>query len=1177
MILGEKTRILAFLLLTFWLAVNPVYTKDISEATSHNPQNEQLHEEGIVKVTLPIELVRSQAKSALLISEENPEAYVKSIDRFDMDPMQDLLIVSGVAALPASVVYDMREIAGGGDFPVEHKFNISVRFPSARKLALTRYFSLEIVEFKIDGQNYLSAFNRVSQYLVGLLVNTSFMEWVLKEGEAPTLEEKNLAAQIQHLINSKTLLFRGNNVSFKLDLSQIDALKDFAELEELRVWNISPVLIKGTNRVALQIEAGLGKPATAWFDAVKARGESEEESLEEARRSLYAEFGDKEKLSKELKEYAGLMKDQFNFPLWEERQVRFFESVENNVTSRVREGLDSKNELFKADPVAQYDFVKEETKAYIVQQLTELKVRTMSFLKMKTGGSNGAKLPFLEKRLSQDTLSQGIRFVRDFEFENEQMFPELEAVIAPHLPGVILRGVMNMDINVFMEMGLEGEGIQWSAAPWRPAQDTWGSGLPFEVALRLHSFDGGILGLDVVNFSILSGSEKTSLSKASGHGDLMATWTKMAIVETLTTMAIEDPLAVTEGEEGPVVEDNPGPYARTLSKIEEQGKIYQRELSRMFEGDLEALVKLAQIDIENNPFNSAGAQEASTKLRYLFQDIIKYDDSTEMLTFKLDPKIVSETILASENSVQVWNIEALYDSVLNQTYVELAMGDGVRSKKYIDNLFNRREYKDSQDFVGVDESRKQSESDLILAMDLQHFENFLNHIFTEAAVEQQKSVNAQLRSDVEQSHYIINDLNIDAVENGQLSMKMTATMIEKSKKGAIRRLFSNSDWDVNKKTVAVQAKLNISVEELKKYRDRIKLSPNEVFFGDELLRLDLVQAGVKFSGDTSTLDKMVNLVASDINFKGGVVKKIKTVLLNFLHKYLNDQDPKKNGNTTLGGVKLNRYAKLLAHDEEILIQLNPHMTGVAFDIRLVNNQTFNGLPAGIIVDKTKNRLEFHLSTSGNLAAVDKGELLRIMVKSRELFEPFLGDDLTAFRDNGALINLNDAVLFNSDYTKLSLLHRLKRVMKNYSGVMDIIKPDTSVVDQINRNLGTQFGVTSGEYNGRSLTASGVEIMYFLSAATLLKSQMLKFIENAKRLEVDGQVTFIGPMQAKIAEINTRIIAPLLQTYEKNFKTRNERIVKKGITDWNHTYFPDAHYCEGVYRFVKKWSEKSGSL
>ncbi|MCR9204375.1 MAG: hypothetical protein NXH75_07355, partial [Halobacteriovoraceae bacterium] len=80
MILGERLRIFSFLLVTFWLAVNPVYTRDISEATAINPLKDERAEEGIVKITLPIELIRSEAKKALLISDSNPEAYVKSID-----------------------------------------------------------------------------------------------------------------------------------------------------------------------------------------------------------------------------------------------------------------------------------------------------------------------------------------------------------------------------------------------------------------------------------------------------------------------------------------------------------------------------------------------------------------------------------------------------------------------------------------------------------------------------------------------------------------------------------------------------------------------------------------------------------------------------------------------------------------------------------------------------------------------------------------------------------------------------------------------------------------------------------------------------------------------------------------------------------------------------------------
>lgn len=1163
------------ILFIFLMAVQPVYTKSISESQPFNVLKEDFAplEEGIVKINLPMELIRSQVKKILEKGPENEGAFIKEIDRFDMDPMQNLLIVSGTALLPADVVFDMNNIAGGGEFALEHRFNISLKFPSARKLALTKYFSLEIVEFKIDGQSYLTAFNRINQYIVGLLANTSFMDWVLNVEPENIGKEENLSEQIDKLITSKGLRFGNNNISFKLDIEKIEALKSYTELTELRVWNISPVLLKGSGKVALQIEAGLGEPGDRWFQAVKERGESEEQTLEEARSALYAQYGDTSALNGELMTFMTFLKDQLNFPLWETRQINSYNSLKSNVESRVRAGLDRRNPLFKANPILAYDLLKEEVKAFIVNELTELKRRAQTLALLKSGGSENGKMPFITKRLSQGSLSQGVRFARDFNFENEQMFPELEVVIAPHIPGVILRGVMNMNINVFMEMGLEGEGIQWSASPWRAAEDIWGSGIPFEVSLRLHAFDEGVLGLDVVNFSILSDSEKTSLSKSSGHGHLFSTWTKMAIVETLTTLAVEDPLSVSASDDGPEVKD--APYKHTLSKISEQSRVYQREMARVLEGDLSALVKLAEIDIEENPFNQAGSQEVANNLRYLFQDIISYDEVSEMIQFKLDPKIVTETLLASENTVQVWNIESLYDSILNQTYIEVGLGDGTRSKKYLGKIFNRRETKDSQGFVGIDETRESGKSDLIVTSDLKYFELFLNKLFSDASLVQMKGVEQSLVGNTEQSHYVIKDLNLEAVADGQLQMNLTAALYEKTKKGILGQLFSSNDWKVTQKDVFVKARLKLSVEKLTRYKNRIKLSANEVFFGDEVLRIDVAQAGIRFSGDTSTLDKIINIVASDINFEGGLARKVKGVVLNFLHKYLNDQDPKKNGNTTLGGVKINRYAKLLAHDEEILIQLNPHIMGVAFDVRLLNNESFNGTPVGLLVNKSENRLDFHFSTSGNLAAVDKGELLRIMVKAKKLFQPFVKGERELFGDRAKLLQLYDLSLYNSDYTKLSLFHRLKRVMKNYEGVLNIVKPDTSVVDQINQNLGTKFGVASGVYNNRELTGSGVEIMYFLSAATLLREQMEAFIAKVDKLGVRNQVSFVGAMKAKIQEIDGMMINPLMEVYDKNFKLRNIKIIKKGVTDWNYTYYPDALYCEGVSNLVKKWSEKSG--
>jgi hypothetical protein len=372
----------------------------------------------------------------------------------------------------------------------------------------------------------------------------------------------------------------------------------------------------------------------------------------------------------------------------------------------------------------------------------------------------------------------------------------------------------------------------------------------------------------------------------------------------------------------------------------------------------------------------------------------------------------------------------------------------------------------------------------------------------------------------------------------------------------------------------IKANLNLSVQKLSRYLNKVALSPNEVFFGDELLKVDVASAGIKLSGDTSILDKIVSLVASNINFeRSSIAKKVKQIVIRFLHTYLNDQDPRKNGNTELGGVKINRYAKLLAHDQEILIQLNPHLMGVAFDVRLLANQKFSGVDLGLTLKKSTDTLGFHFTTAGNLAAVDKGELLRVMTETRNLFKPFLDEGSEElFENDGKLIALYDQTVYNSDYTKMSLYHRLLKVMRQDEGVTSIIKPDTSVVDTINQQLNQRFKVEGHTFSNKELTGSGAEVMYFLSASAMLAHNIELFSIRARQGGKAKNITYLRDLEKRAADIRERFVAPLMAVYESEFKQRNAKILKKGPTDWNHTYYPDALYGENVYNRVKKWSE-----
>jgi len=1154
-------RHLFYLLTIIYMAVQPSYSAVSDPSVTMNPLEGKIVEEGLIRLTLPSILIEQAINEYLVASDANPERYIKEIKRFELDPIQKLIIIEGDALIPHSVAQDMDAIAGGKVFTTEHSFRLVAKLPSAQKLSLTSYFVLEILELNVGGQNYTTGATRIGEFLATMLSNTSFMDWILKDPEAPMpqgVEERD-SHRIKQLFDSKTVMIRNQSVYLKLDFSKIAALSAYSSLQSFRLWNVAPVVLKGAGITALQIEAGLGVPGENWFNAIVQRGEGDAQSIESAQANLYEQLGNTQSLSEELKSYTAITKTSLNFPTWNAFLDKQIEELTKDMENRVRHGLSLENPIFKANPSWGYDITKEDTKAFILSRLLEMKRQALAETTILNGGSTGNALPLLTQRVSQRAISQGLRFARDFQFDNAQMFPELEVVLAPQIPGVIIRGLINVDMNTFMEMGLEGEGIDWGSQSWQIAGDVWSHALPFELSVRIHMFDEGEVGLDVKNFSILKGSEKISLSKDSGHGHLMATWTKMAIVEALTTLAMDDPAeALEEDQDANAQEDEF--FRSTLSKISEQVSEYSR-YAHSGQDEVQ-LLKLAEIDIAKNPFNRAGEQAVVTKVKYLFEDIVRFDDTTELVVFKIDPRLVAEKIYETSNTLQVWNLETLFDKDFNQTFIEASLGDGVRSNKYIDKIFSREERIDSQIFSGIDANEESSPSDLISTMKFSYFENFLNKVFSDASEKQLKDVNILLNEEKEQSHYLIRDLNISATDENRLKLNATIQIIDKKKNGILARLFSD-EFKISQKAAQVSAVINLSTQSLSKYKDALTLADKEVFFGDEVLSIDLESAGLQLKGDTTLLEKAVGLIAGNVDFKGSTVaKKAKVLVLHFLKGYLHSTETTKNGNVELAGIKINRFAKLLAHKEELLIQLNPHIMGVSFDVRSVVNDEFNNRSVGTVISKADDSISFHFSTSGNMAAVDKGELLEIMKDSRELFHTIEGMDDFTKED---FLLLYDKALYNSDYTKLSLMHRLNRVLSNYQGVIDVVKTDGSVVAAINAQINSDFGFKSGEFNSRYLSGSGVDVMYFVSAAYFLKSGIDRAIKKIESTSLE--IPYLADMKFKSKQLDERYIQPLMSVYEQNFLDNNKNIIFKGPTDWNYTYYSDALYCNSVYSVV----------
>lgn len=1126
-----------------------------------NPKKDQkdLSDEALLVANIPVEIVKREIKKILI---DAPQSPFQKIEHFKFDPLNRLVVVEGPAELPGNIMADLQSAAGGFELKRVHDLKIIFKLPSARQLAVSSYVTIEFVEFKIDGQDYVSAFPILGRFFSTLLSHPSFVDYTLDINPDVPLDAHDPVNRARQFIERKNIRFRENTVSFKLDLTEFSDFERFSELKDLRLWQFSPVLLKGTDQVVFRIEAGLGRPSDSWVLDAKARGENDEQSLVMARQKLYLRYEYDSIYAQQIQNQIDILYEDLKLgELSNAFTKREVDQLSQRLKAQARQTLTQENPEFLSTPEHVFDEFRNFVAEHSISALSDIKRRAYIQEQNYVLARNKKDFPFLSKRISQKTISQVVRYFRDFKFEGEDLFSELNLVLAPQFPGFIVRGVVNLDFNTLMMMGFDDDTrIDLGNLPIRAAEDQYGSGVPFEMSLRTLTLNGGKLGLDIKSLSLFTGTQRTSFVKGGRHGTFLLNFAKMAIAHSLASTWIDLPSDNTSDE-------------RDSYKVLKQHIKKQDQLYSLLEGQSagqtlgEALQEVAELDIQKNPFITVGRDFVAGKTQLVLDELISFDEEKELLVFDLNPKVISESILSAENSVEVWNVLPIVDTEANETYLELALGDGERTQKYLKSLRSRDEFIDSAHFSGLD-FRESTGSDVSVTMNLTSFERLVNSILTQASSQQAGEVEKQLDKDAEFETYILQDLNLNATQSGFLEMSVLLTHVEKSKRSVLNpaRWFGNK-WDTTKKSIGLKSEVEISLEKLEDYRKSLKPSSDEVFFHDQILRLDLKRAKVHIGGDTSILDKIVNIAARDVNFESGIGGKVKSIVMSAIGKYLNPSDDKANENVVLGGVRLNHYAKVLSHDAEFLIQLNPHILGKSFEVRLrspLGEDSFRP-----VIDKQNNLLRFDFETVGNMASADKTQLYRVMKRTEELIRPVLqaqnASEVQAVLADHQLAN---QLFRDSDYTKLSLFHQFERVVSQYEGMLNSTGPNLSVLRNIRQNISDDLNIDLPKEGSREITTSGVELMYILSTAYLLENAIYRYLKKIKDLNLEG-TPYFRDIQALRNDLEERYILPLLQRYERDYKKRNQTILKKGVTDWNHSFYPDARYSEAVYKTVQK--------
>lgn len=1130
-VLKKLTAVL--ILMTFSLGLSAKHMPDYGMIEGES-------QEGLVKVDLPFPLVDMELRD-LLQAEGSP---IKSIETLKLDPINNTFILEGSLILPSSILHTLEEQANS-KLEKLHHFAITLALPSPKLLSASRYVLFKIHEFKLDGIDYSKGFHIISNVLGAILSNRSLVNFFMDDTKVPTdYRPEDLSSQIKNFLDTKAIVFRDNTIRVRFALSEFTDLKRFSALKDLRLWHFSPILLKGTqNNIAFRIEAGMGKPGQAWVDASKEREDDDETSIIEARSKLYQEYSYNEKVQKQLENNLSLAVEQSAITQWNSISQRELSELGQLLESKARHHLSREDYFFEADPVeAHHAFLKE---ANDIIKTSVLKIKRNQLLDdaNRLGGSYGHTMPVATKRLSQKALDQFTNFFRDFEFDQEPLFSQLKVALAPQFPGVVVKGNVNLNINTLLEIGLEGSGVEYATTPLRFDESTYGTGLPFELSLNVYMRDDSILELDVKSASLGEGSHLVHLTPKNQNGDFLSEFAKMVTVNVLKTYLISDPLSTGEGDASEKKRD----LTQKIRNFKRKFDLVAGNKSQSEEA-AEDLRRFIELDLKN-PLFEIPAQLAETELTEFFSGLLGYDNETGRIQVNLSPKTFSEKLGQAENSLQIWNLEPLFDKGANKTFLELSVGDDLRTKKYINHLYTRKEKRDSEDFRGITgQIKDQTPVDYSLNIDLSQFKTTVNKILTASIDTQVKDISKQLRAPKEASFSLLEDLSL-TTSNEDLNLSFSLNAIEKKKKSFGSRFFGRiisgdkNDFIIEQTRSSFKAKINLVSVPLESVKAQLlRKNPSEVFLGDSLIRVDLLAIGRTVEND-GFVSSLINRLIGNVNLESGLLgKNLKKLVLKIAGPYLNSEG-RNNGSTKLAGININEYAKVFTVGGEIYLQINPRIAGPVWDFYPLKTQEFNKRKIGIFANPQTNSLNIDFKSAFAPSSADKVIIHGIISKARELTKKIQNEGLTS---ESEVLKIYDQVFYNSDRTKLSLYHQFLGVLAHYQDL---------TLSQYQEGL-DQF----------TFTSAGAELIHIASAATSLKKTMNELLLLSEDL---SSLSYQEQLKAIIKRLEDQFIKPSLAIYKDKFHSNNKRLLAQDVTDWNLYVYPETLFAENTYQALLK--------
>lgn len=1054
---------------------------------------------------------------------------IESIDRFEMDP------VTRIMSIQMTVDYPMESLFTFTDLPDpnksdKHTIELAISLPRTKNLAYTRYLGLKFHKFKVDGDEYISAFGVVLGTVKTLLANSNLIDYLYTktESQLPSDDTRDILREILDN-NGIVANYASNKINFKLNLAQFNSLSPYVEdYENLNLWRFSPTLFQG-EEIRFKIIAGEGEPSKDWMERQQNRINDDKRTLLQVREDLYQEFSNSENIKFIAKNYLEeiFAAEQINLKKLPRRFQRETSETLRLLVSNAESILSRENENFIADPEFEYMEYVDHVKNTLRNFTADLDQRMTVEQNILAGGNKFSQDgPIVTKLVSQQLINGTFNYFIDIPYENVHLLKEIQMWVRPEIPGVTVSGKLNLPLDFmlgYVESSLANTNYESKITEID-------GGIPFTMTVEKVMKDDGILGLDIRSITLLEGSQKIKLNRNSKNQVYFFDLLKIYTSQMIEGLNIE-------------FEDEIDEELKKKNQIREI-KNYVSLLRQQYENvDPAGLFNFFRSDLSHNPFIAAGQEHIRKKKELIFSDFIAYNPRTNLFEGKIDAAIVLDSINNVKTDLELWDINPVYSKELDNTFLRLDVGKGRRSQKFIDEMYNLRGRAENTEFNGIyyELGKERNAVDMLMSLDFKYLESYINQFLKDMVKASEQNIVEKAKAETGKTFYEVQHISLDITPKKEFWLNMQIKSAKQSK-----NLWTLWQEKLKEDTYSISAKIELSAKDVSLDRSQNSISTLKYF--KEAIALNPKMVRIKM-GKPTLINKAITGLLNSTSKLALNNRTMKKLLMKIANKFLTKMYSKSS--SQIQGHEIEKMVRIFTTRDDLLIFLNPRMGGAEYDLHLTGKA--HNSYKGIQLDPKEKKLHVAFTASVGMAKEDKKELTQIIYDTSKLLDPILKlKSKSELSDAILKQRIFDKLINRSDATNMALKKRFNKIMSKYDQVLQT----------------TDLPGASRDYKQR-ISATGSELIYFAAVAHHMGQKLSALVQLMEKYNLKESRYYYEYFAKARNQLNINITKPLIAQYKQRAHQINKTIVNGKISYWTYIFYPDAYFSELVYKEIIK--------